>query len=201
MKKLKLYISSDGGLGGILGGIGGIITGLVQEGQAPGEIKQGNDYYNQAYTGIPDEYSSEMIASRDEINRRRLAYQNGTVSNAVNQALGKEVATGDENIAAQAGGNTGSVLKAIMSINSQAGNTLNKNDEQDQTIGNQLLGLENTETNDIQTRADAIRKQRNDFNVMRGSQQLSLGYGNQMGGEKNIVGGLTALGSGVNGLI
>ena len=195
MNSLFITINS----GGIISGFSSIIQGASQSQKGQGLVKQGEDSYKKAYSDIPEQFSSELVGARELINQKRLAYNNGTMSDSVNNALGKNIATSDENAINASGGNTGAVMKAIMGISNTAGDAENKINEQNAVTGNQLLGLENTDTDEIQKRADAISKQRADFNVMRGSQYSTLGYGLEKAGSENISSGISSLGSSMGG--
>lgn len=195
MKSIFIVISS----GSIISGFSSIIQGASQASKGQGLVKQGEDSYKKAYSDIPEQFSSELLGARELINGKREAYNNGTMSNAVNEALSKNIATSDENAINASGGNTGAVMKAIMGISNAGGDAINKNDEQSSQLGNQLLGLENTDTDEIQKRADAVSKQRADFNVMRGSQYSTLGYGLEKAGQENISSGISSFSSMMGG--
>lgn len=200
MKKLIFIFSSQGGGGGGIGsmfsGFASIGMGMAQDWEAGEYKREGEKKYQKAWGDIPSELSPELMAMTDEITRKRKAYETGTASSAASDALGTAVSTGGYNVANVAGGGTGSTLKAILGLSEVADRSYERKLETDLGTSAQLLGLETKQVSDTQERKDKIKKMKADFNVFRGSQDMTMAASLNKASDENISGGIASIGEG-----
>lgn len=188
-------------LGALFTGIGSLISGINQSNQGEELRDEANKLYKSAKSEIPEEYSTDLLSAREEVQRRRRSYETGANATGIEDTLSNLVSTGGQNITALAGGNTGAAISAMMNLSSSAGSAYNKALADYNQMSDNLLSLESNLTNKLVERRDDIRKKRADFDLMRAHQLDFEGASKEKTGEENIIGSLNPLGDSLTSLI